>query len=271
MSWNGTVRCSICYKQGHNKSGCPQVAEDYEEYKNLIAKYNAAHPDKPDIEIDQYMGYGIRQQLGLGYRHLRAKEIVETKKEKNTTRQCTYCGEVGHNRRTCAALKSTVDLLVKASVIYHQKLAKAFELSGFHVGGLVQYRAEEYDYNKNEYVKENVMAVITDLNLRSYSVMKWLTQDWQQHRSIRVQASNGQKYLIRPELPDNVKNELFVGTSWRGNDGHTILSSKDTPVPPHVFDEKEHRRYIKEYLKDLTHGRVTYSENRLKELMGGVS
>ena len=115
------------------------------------------------------------------------------------------------------------------------------------------------------------MAVITDINLRSYSVMKWLTQDWQQHRSVRVQASNGQKYLIRPELPDNVKNELFVGTAWRGNDGHIILSSKGTPVPPHVFDEKEHRRYIKEYLKDLTHGRVTYSENRLKELMGGVS
>ena len=80
MSWNGTVRCSVCYKSGHNKSGCPQVAKDYEEYKDLIAKYNAAHPDKPDIEIDQYLGYGMRQQLGLSYRHMQAKDIIETEK-----------------------------------------------------------------------------------------------------------------------------------------------------------------------------------------------
>ena len=64
MSWNGTVRCSICYKSGHNKSGCPQVAEDYEEYKNLIAKYNAAHPDKPDIEIDHVVTPTQDSELG---------------------------------------------------------------------------------------------------------------------------------------------------------------------------------------------------------------
>ena len=38
MSWNGTVRCSVCYKKGHNKSGCPQVLQEYNEYKDLITE-----------------------------------------------------------------------------------------------------------------------------------------------------------------------------------------------------------------------------------------
>ena len=269
MSWTGTVRCSICYREGHNKSGCPQVAEDYEQYKDLIAKYNAAHPDKPDIEIDQHLGYGMRQRLGLNYRHIRAKDIIETKKQKNTTRQCTYCGEVGHNRRTCAALKADIDLLVKASTAYNKRLAKAYELSGLYVGGLIQYKTEEYDYNKSEYVKENVVGVITDINLQSYNVMHWLTQDWQQHPSIKLQCSNGKTYLTRPNLPKNIKQHLFVGYAWDRSD-YTLLSSKDTPVPPHVFDVKEHRKYIKNYLKDLTKGRVEHSKKRITALIEGV-
>ena len=27
MSWSGTVTCSYCYKQGHNKRKCPELTE----------------------------------------------------------------------------------------------------------------------------------------------------------------------------------------------------------------------------------------------------
>ena len=27
MSWSGTVTCSYCYKQGHNKRKCPELSE----------------------------------------------------------------------------------------------------------------------------------------------------------------------------------------------------------------------------------------------------
>jgi len=270
MSWTGTVRCSICHRSGHNKSGCPQVAEEYEECQGLIAKYNADNPDIPDITDGEWISYSLKEEIGLNWKHMRSREIVETKKNKNTTRQCTYCGEVGHNRRTCTALKTDIDLLVKASTAYNKRLAKAYELSGLYVGGLLQHKTEEYDYNKNEYVKENVVAVITEINLQSYNVMHWLTQDWQQHRSIKLQGSNGKTYLLRPNLPKGIKEELFVGYAWDTSD-YMLLSSKDTPVPPHVFNAKEHRKYIKEYLKDLNKANVKQSKDRIAALIGGVS
>ena len=30
MSWSGTVTCSYCYKQGHNKRKCPELTEAIE-------------------------------------------------------------------------------------------------------------------------------------------------------------------------------------------------------------------------------------------------
>jgi len=267
MSWTGTVRCSVCYRSGHNKSGCPQVEAEYKEYIDLIDQYNAANHDKPDIEYDQHLSYAMRQAVGLSYKHLRSKDIVLTKKRKNKTRQCTYCGEIGHNRRTCAALKTDVELLAKASVTYHKRLAKAYELSGYYVGGLVEHHYEQYDYNKGEYVKGKVMGIISDLNLQSYSVMSWLTQDWQMHRSIKIQGSNGTPYLVRPHLPENVRQELYVGSPWSGGSDHTMLSSKDTPVPPHVFDMKERRKSIKGELKDLKTRDVERASDRISALL----
>ena len=101
---------------------------------------------------------------------MQAKSIIETKKRKNTTRQCTYCGTIGHNRRTCAPLKDHIGQLVEASALYNAKVAKAFELSGIYVGALIQYKVEEYDYNKCEWIKENRMGIVSRVNLKSYNV-----------------------------------------------------------------------------------------------------
>ena len=84
MSWTGTVRCSICYRSGHNKSGCPQVEVEYKEYIDLIDQYNTAHPDEPDIEpASQYMSWEKMEKVGVNYRHLRSAKIIGRKKRKN--------------------------------------------------------------------------------------------------------------------------------------------------------------------------------------------
>jgi hypothetical protein len=271
MSWTGTVRCGVCYKSGHNKSGCPRIAQEYKEYQDLIAKYNADNPDEPDIKEGQGLDWDTRAAVGLSYKHLRAKDVIQTKKRKNTTRQCTYCGDVGHNRRTCPPLKSHVDRLVKASALYNAKVAKAFELSGLYVGALIQYMVEEYDHNKCEWVKENRMGIVSVVNLQSYTVLKYLFSDYQSHSSIKVRSTTGKTTTVRPDFPSNVKEELFIGTSWGTSSGYTLLSSKDTPVPPHVFDEKEERKRIKGYLKDVNQRQIVSNlEDKLKTLSGDL-
>lgn len=269
MSWNGTVRCSICYRTGHNKSGCPQVAEEYKEFQDILAKYNDRNPDKPDIEEDQYIGWALKERIGLRYQHIRSRDIFIDKKRKNTSRRCTYCGEIGHNRRTCAPLKNHINQLAEASAKYHAKVAKAFELHGAYVGALIQFKVEEYDYNKCEWIKEDRMGIISSLNLKSYTVMKYLFDDYQNHRSITVSGTNGKQHHIQPQLPKNVKEELLIGNSWSSRSNYVLLSSKDTPVPPHTFDLKEEKRFIKEYLKDIDRQRVDLNfENKIKTLRG---
>jgi len=266
MSWNGTVRCGICYKQGHNKSGCPQIAKEYKEYQELIADYKKKNPGvDPEADFD----WDMRQKVGIRYNHLRAKSIIETKKRKNTTRQCTYCGTVGHNRRTCAPLKDHIGQLVEASALYNAKVAKAFELSGIYVGALIQYKVEEYDYNKCEWIKENRMGIVSRVDLKSYNVMSYLFSSYQTHNAITVRSTAGKEHHLRPELPANVKENLLIGYSWGGKSTYTLLSSKDTPVSPHEFVEKEERKFIKEYLKDVDQRQVDYRlEDKLKALSG---
>ena len=269
MSWNGTVRCSICYQKGHNKSGCPQVAREYKEFQDILAKYNAANPDKPDIEEDQYIGYSLKERIGLRYQHIRSREIVLTKKRKNKARQCTYCGTVGHNRRTCASLNNHVDQLVEASALYNAKVAKAFELSGIYVGALIQYKVEEYDHSKCEWIKESRMGIVSRVNLKSYNVMSYLFSNYQTHNAITVRSTDGKEHHLRPALPRAIKEDLFIGNSWSNSGNYTLLSSKDTPVPPRHFDLKEEKQFIKGYLKDTDKRQVDYRlEDKIKALSG---
>ena len=38
MSWSGTVTCSYCYKQGHNRRKCPELSERIKnEYEGAIS------------------------------------------------------------------------------------------------------------------------------------------------------------------------------------------------------------------------------------------
>lgn len=270
MSWNGTVRCSICYRSGHNKSGCPQVAEEYKQFQDILAKYNAANPDKPDVEEDQYIGWDLKQRIGLKYHHIRSRDILLTKKRKNTKRQCTYCGESGHNRRSCGPLKNDVDLLVRASAAYGKLLAKGFEYAGLYAGALIKYEDRQYDYKKCKYVNIDTMAVVTNINLTGYDIMRWLTQKWQTHHSVSIMTSNGDTYKIQPVLSPAFKESLYAGYRWSSTN-YTVLSSKGTPVPPHTFDTKEHIAFIKDYLKEYKVDLVKENRDRIAALINGDS
>jgi len=64
MSYNGTVTCSHCYRQGHNKSGCPDLKKAFEVYKQKVAKYKKDNPDCPDCEITNTL---VKQISSTGF------------------------------------------------------------------------------------------------------------------------------------------------------------------------------------------------------------
>ena len=91
MSWNGTVRCSYCGEKGHNRRGCPSLKKRLEQI--LAMPEDARNYDERCLVSE-----------------------FERKKRNNVDRKCSYCGERGHNRRTCEVLAKHRDYVQKQQV-----------------------------------------------------------------------------------------------------------------------------------------------------------
>lgn len=108
MSWNGTVRCSYCFQQGHNKRGCPELADR------------------------------MQKRLDENPNDWRAQQYFEKKKGAKV-RRCTYCNRKGHNRATCEELKRDVAEWKQKNASYRRKLAETMIEAGLGVGALIKH------------------------------------------------------------------------------------------------------------------------------------
>ena len=109
MSYTGTVRCRHCYKQGHNRAGCPDLKQRMEE--RLKANPN-------DWTATEYF----------------------EKKNRTRKRTCSYCTGEGHNRKTCPVLKDDKQFLVKKLATSRSQVLDVFEKEGFGVGSLIKMK-----------------------------------------------------------------------------------------------------------------------------------
>jgi hypothetical protein len=89
-------RCGYCGGVGHNRSTC-------KEFKAEIQRRLDQNPDDvhANILID----------------HEKAKKA----RRANKKRKCTFCGEQGHNRATCAHLKKEVEAIAKINIAYRKR------------------------------------------------------------------------------------------------------------------------------------------------------
>ncbi len=116
MSWNGTVRCSWCYKQGHNRAGCPERK-----------KYALENPNT--------------------YEGRRYFAEQERKKETIKNRACTYCGGKDHNRRGCKVMKEDRALISQRQEQYEKHFADVCSSVGLGPGTLIKV-VDEYNDDK---------------------------------------------------------------------------------------------------------------------------
>lgn len=264
MSYSGTTRCSHCYGQGHNKSGCPELIKCYEEYKEKVAKIKEENPEYLDCHPDR-IPWSVKSDMGLSWRHIEAARTMVRKAEKSTNRQCTYCYGKGHNRRTCKGLKSHLDLLVKAQLAYNEKIAKSLTAAGYGIGALVQQKGERWDSRTGTYAEYNEMGVITDFNL-NYCIIEFLRSTYQRQPTIGAHIG-GERTRLMPYFNEQVKKELSIGTGWQSSPDHILLSRSHTPVPPPAHTEKGIRNSIKEDLKDWNHASVKTWFHRLEGIV----
>tara|TARA_A100001391_G_C5019314_1_gene265348 strand:+ start:138 stop:884 length:747 start_codon:yes stop_codon:yes gene_type:complete len=123
-----TVRCSYCGGVGHNISTCEKYKEAAVHNVKLLQE-----------KISKETGFVSEQQIAYWKSSLalwKERAGLDKKKRKGT-RKCGYCGERGHNRKTCEVKKQ--DIVKQAHTIqrFRNYLMPKLQEAGFGPGALV--------------------------------------------------------------------------------------------------------------------------------------
>lgn len=110
MSWTGTVRCSYCGDEGHNRRSCP----------DMIA-YAKENP------------------------HSWVAEEVNLNKKKGKNRRCSYCKLPGHNKKTCDEMKFALHLIEELDRRFVNEIIEVMRENSIGPGAILLY--ESWDYN----------------------------------------------------------------------------------------------------------------------------
>jgi hypothetical protein len=154
MSFNGTVTCSYCYKQGHNRRKCPELTKSIES--QYIGHTLNAKESREKGKISDAEWYESRAELKR-QEYLKRTKIDLATGEKVTNKaakaarmkkvQCGYCGQRGHTRRTCPAVKVDKQVFVEETRRMRIAALETARESGIGLGSMLPIRSTGYDAN----------------------------------------------------------------------------------------------------------------------------
>jgi hypothetical protein len=185
MSWSGTVTCSECYRQGHNRRSCPDLTERYQRYFAEAEKRNDHY------EMNLYAKKLIKR-TGIN-------PITGEKRKKQRGRcleymQCSYCKNNGHTRRTCRRLKEDKQVFIHVTQKSREKIVQKIEARGLGVGTLIPYSHRAYNHEIGAYRTVSAPRFVVGYNWRAIKDAnpKHLTsQDFVEAVDIRTLGSDG--------------------------------------------------------------------------------
>jgi len=151
MSWSGTVTCSHCYRQGHNKRKCPvlteQISDKYTGNVRAAAKEREAgnendakwYDERAEVYRQQYIK---RTKIDLATGKTVTNKAAKAVRMKKV--QCGYCGQRGHTRRTCPAVKVDKQVFVEESRRVRIAALEAARETGIGLGSMIPIRSPGY-------------------------------------------------------------------------------------------------------------------------------
>ena len=152
MSWSGTVTCSYCYRQGHNKRKCPELTKAIKD--QYLGHTNNAKESREAGKIHDAEWYeGRAEKKRQEYLKRTKIDLATGKKVSNKAAkaarmkkvQCGYCGKRGHTRRTCPAVKVDKQVFVEETRrVRIAALEKAANM-GIGMGSMLPIRSTGYD------------------------------------------------------------------------------------------------------------------------------
>lgn len=128
-NYSGTIRCGHCYQSGHNRAGCEKLTEQYQrEWEHCLK----------NVDPTSYRYTRVRETLAkrTGVDPLTG-EATRKRRATYGGRECSYCKDKGHNRRTCEVLKRDKARFTALTAKARQAALESMQQCGFGPGALV--------------------------------------------------------------------------------------------------------------------------------------
>ena len=156
-------QCQHCGDWGHNRRGCPKIKAAYARVEELAKKYGIERSEDERAyastswiqRINEAASAAGNAEDEISWRdrwlweEIADRKIAQAAKNKRG-RRCGFCGESGHNARTCPAKKQHRIDADAMQGLAHRVVAACLEKAGIVPGALMQSRS--WSWEKEDYV-----------------------------------------------------------------------------------------------------------------------
>lgn len=266
--------CKYCYGYGHNKMGCPKAKADANDKNHgdgtlsPLQQYDKWLKDNPDGK-HRVSIYRLSRDFGWDYNIREAVSIqLEKRSRSRATKTCNFCGETGHNKRTCPALKEVKQKIVKATINYRREIYETIQGTGQGLGALISGNYEFYNRVSNQWEKGSGVALIQE-------------HKWDRVTLHSVQCSDGEMrtnsvgdfFQIRwsaghSELVGSTVSSELIPRDWRSrNEERMVVSPSATLSPPEGWLQCEDDKF-QSLMKKTLKGRKAPSSDEFVDGYG---
>ena len=252
-SYTGTIRCSHCYEQGHNKRKCPRLTQEikdtYEGNIRVAERYRSGEydhklrPGTDDERLDERnwnITYHTERAEEFRKKYLKRTKIDLATGEKVTNKaakaermrnvKCGYCGERGHTRRVCPAVKDDYKVYKVLSKKYRQAAYDKLRELNVNIGSMVfNRRWQNGEYQNHIYLVTAFDMSAVDYHDQDAKCVKvsspqghgdiWLSPSQMDSLIARGKAhASASPVVLKPNALDGVKliKEAFPTSEDRG-------------------------------------------------------
>jgi len=266
MSWSGTVTCSHCYRQGHNKRKCEVLTErTLRNYNDNVGWAAAIGEGDPDYYLRQAERYRLEYMKRTKIDPASGEKVKNktAKAERMKKVNCGYCGDAGHTRRVCEVVKRDKLVFIEES---RRARAAAFEDAvnmGIGEGSMIPIRTNGYNsdnkwgaYTSLRYVKEIDWDAVTSARptlwvyhveagkLGSANQSRWTSRD--QIRGMQENFNEARAYattMSQPVPSASLIPSLDVPAGWMDCEPSTIDVAVHFPTKGNKYHKQRAHLY----------------------------
>ena len=278
-------QCQHCGDWGHNRRGCPKIKAAHARVESLAEKYGIersederAYASTSWIErINEAASAAGNAEDEVSWRdrwlweEIEDRKIAQARKNKRG-RVCGFCGQSGHNARTCPAKKQHKLDADAMQGLAHRVVAACLSNAGIVPGALM--RLKEWNWKIDDY--EQKMCMVLGINWSAIAKPNYDHEsgsprhfdEWFKGAVIKVRRPDGQEGYLR--IPQNIKQQSHYRYYEKESDNFGLMSGVvGGPVNKDSGWKGDLHRVLSENAHGVYHWGVTKDDDSGERLVAG--